>query len=179
MQVGFRPTNATLVSVYGALVGQPALGAPPAQLRSSGVDFAEAPFTYEMTETTHDSTKVATIGFSTRLFTIEASSFHDAVTTGDHTELDTDGDIDSRSARITLTPTPNFAFQVSRGELGEEPTTTPTPSAVTPASAPGPSTPDPPLADPDTGCVPKSCAELGAACTTESDDGCGGTLRCK
>ena len=120
VQFGFRPTNATLLSLYGALVGQPALGAPPAQLRSSGVDFAEAPFTYEMTETTHDSTQVVTAGYSSRLFTIEYSVFHDAFTTGDHTELDTDGDIDSRSARVILTPTPNVAFQVSRGELGED-----------------------------------------------------------
>jgi hypothetical protein len=119
VQAGYRPTNGTLVSLYGALVGQPALGAAPAQLRPSGVDFAEAPFGYDIQETTHDSTKVVTAGFSTRFFTIEASAFHDAATTGDHTELDTDGDIDSQSARLTITPTPSLAIQVSRGELGE------------------------------------------------------------
>jgi hypothetical protein len=120
VQFGYRPTNGSLVSVYAALVGQPALGAAPAQLRSSGIDFAEAPFTYEMTETTHDSTKVVTAGFSTQFFTIEGSVFHDGFTTGDHTELNTDGDIDSRSARLTITPSPALAFQVSRGELGED-----------------------------------------------------------
>jgi hypothetical protein len=119
VQVGFRPTNATLLSVYGALVGQPALGAAPAQLRPSGVDFAEAPFGYDIEETTHDSTSVVTAGFATRFFTIEASAFHDGATTGDHTDLDT-GDIDSQSARLTLTPTPSLAIQVSRGELGED-----------------------------------------------------------
>lgn len=119
LQVGFRPTNASLLSVYGALVGQPALGAAPAQLRPSGVDFAEAPFGYAIHETTHDSTSVITAGFATRFFTIEASAFHDGATTGDHTELDT-GDIDSQSARLTLTPTPSLAIQVSRGELGED-----------------------------------------------------------
>jgi hypothetical protein len=120
VQVGFRPTNGSLLSVYGALVGQPALGAAPAQLRASGVDFAEAPFGYDIHETTHDSTSVITAGYATRFFTIEGSMFHDAVTTGDHTELDTDGDIDSRSARLTVTPTPNLALQISRGELGED-----------------------------------------------------------
>jgi len=119
VQVGFRPTNASLISVYGALVGQPALGAAPAQLRPSGVDFAEAPFGYDIHETTHDSTSVITAGFATRLVTIEASAFHDGATTGDHTELDT-GDIDSQSARLTLTPTPHLAIQISRGELGED-----------------------------------------------------------
>lgn len=119
MQAGYRPTTNTLVSVYGALVGQPALGAAPAQLRASGVDFAEAPFTYEMTETIHDSTKVVTAGFATRYFTLEASSFSDSVTTGDHTEI-ADGDMDSQSARLTFTPAPNLAIQVSRGQLGED-----------------------------------------------------------
>ena len=119
VQVGYRPSNGTLLSVYGAVVGQPALGAAPAQLRASGVDFAEAPFAYEIQESTHDATSVITAGFTTRLFAIEGSVFHDTISTGNHTELDT-GDIDSRSARITFTPTPSLAVQVSRGELGED-----------------------------------------------------------
>ena len=119
VQIGYKPTNGTLVSVYGALVGQPALGAAPAQLRPSGVDFAEAPFGYDIQETTHDSTSVVTAGFATRLFTIEASAFHDGATTGDHTDLET-GDMDSQSARFTLTPTPSLAIQISKGELGED-----------------------------------------------------------
>ena len=119
VQFGYKPTTNTMISVYGALVGQPALGAAPAQLRPSGVDFAEAPFGYDIQETTHDSTSVVTAGFTTRFFTIEASAFHDGATTGDHTELDT-GDMDSQSARLTLTPTPSLAIQISRGELGED-----------------------------------------------------------
>jgi hypothetical protein len=120
VQAGYRPTNASLLSIYAALVGQPALGPAPAQLRPSGIDFAEAPFGYDIQETTHDSTSVLTAGFATRFFTIEASTFHDSATTGDHTELDTDGDMDSQSARLTLTPTPSLAIQISRGELGED-----------------------------------------------------------
>jgi hypothetical protein len=118
VQVGFRPTQTTLLSVYGALVGQPALGAAPAQLRQSGVDFAEAPFAYELQETYADSTSVVTGGFSTSWIALEASAFHDAQTTGDHTEID-DGDMDSRSARLSLM-SPNAILQVSRGELGED-----------------------------------------------------------
>jgi hypothetical protein len=118
VQVGFRPSASTLFSVYGALVGQPALGAAPAELRATGVDFAEAPFSYDIQETTHDSTSVVTAGFATRWITIEGSMFHDAVTRGEHTDID-DGDIDSRSARITFTPSPNVSLQLSRGELGD------------------------------------------------------------
>ena len=118
VQLGFRPTNASLLSLYGALVGQPAFGPAPAQLRASGIDFAEAPFGYEMQETVHDSTSVITAGFATRLFTIEGSVFHDTVEGFNETELETGG-IDSRAARFTLTPTPNLAVQVSRAELME------------------------------------------------------------
>lgn len=119
VHVGWRPTQSSLVHLYGALVGDPALGTAPAALRSTGVDFAEAPYSYDIQETFHDSTSVVTAGFATRWISIEGSVFHDAVTTGDHTEIDS-GDIDSRSARVTLTPSPNLAIQVSRGELGED-----------------------------------------------------------
>jgi hypothetical protein len=119
VQVGWRPTDGSLVSVYGALVGQPALGAAPAELRASGVDFAEAPFAYDVQETYSDSTSVVTAGFSTRWIAVEASAFHDAFNQGDDGfELDTD-DIDSHSARVTLMSN-NFALQVSRGELGDD-----------------------------------------------------------
>jgi len=119
VQVGWRPSSSTLLHVYGALVGDPALGTAPYALRSSGVDFAEAPFAYDIQETYHDSTQVVTAGFASRWLSVEGSVFHDATTTGDHTEIP-DGDMDSRSARVTLTPTPSIALQVSRGELGED-----------------------------------------------------------
>src|SRR6185295_4334275 len=102
-----------------ALVGDPALGPPPAELRASGIEMPEAPFSYDIAESWHDSTKVVTGGLALRWISIEASAFHDAVTTGDHTEIP-DGDIDSSSARVTLTPTPKVALQVSRGTLGED-----------------------------------------------------------
>jgi hypothetical protein len=119
VHAGWRPTQSTLLHVYGALVGDPALGTAPSQLRSTGVEFAQAPFSYDIQETTHDSTKVITAGFATRWGGIEGSVFHDAATFDDHTEIP-DGDIDSKSVRLTLTPTPNLLIQVSRGDLGED-----------------------------------------------------------
>lgn len=119
VQLGFRTSATTLLSIYGALVGQPALGAAPAHLRASGVDFAEAPFSYDIAETYADATSVVTAGFSTRTIALEVSAFHDAMTVGDHTELET-GDIDSQSARLTIMPSENVSLQVSRGTLGED-----------------------------------------------------------
>ena len=120
VQVGWRPTQSTLLHVYGALVGDPALGTAPSALRLSSVDFAEAPFSYDIQETFHDSTSVVTAGFATRWITLEGSVFHDTTFGGDEFTNIEDGDIDSRSVRITLTPTPNVAIQASRGELGED-----------------------------------------------------------
>ena len=119
VHAGWRPSEQTLIHAYAAFVGDPALGAAPFALRASSSDFASAPFAYDIQESTHDSTSVVTLGFSTRLFTVEGSAFHDAVTFGDHTEIE-NGDLDSHSARLTLTPTPHVAIQVSRATLGED-----------------------------------------------------------
>ena len=119
VQIGFRPTESTLISLYGAMVGDPALGTAPFALRASGSDLGEAPFAYDIQEPFHDATSVVTLGLASRWLTLEASAFHEAVTFGDHTEID-NGDIDSSSARVTITPSPNVAIQISRGTLGED-----------------------------------------------------------
>jgi hypothetical protein len=118
IHAGFRPTTSTLLHVYAALAGDPALGPPPFALRTSSVDFAEAPFAYDIQEPFHDATRVVTAGFSSRWLSVDGSVFHEAVTFGDHTTID-DGPIDSSSFRLTLTPTPNLAIQASKGKLGE------------------------------------------------------------
>ena len=117
--VALRLTTASFVHLYVAPVGDPALGAVPFAQRSSSEEFAEAAFNYDVQELTHDSTSVVTAGFGSRFITVEASVFHDAVTTERHTTID-NGDIDSRSARLVLTPTRNLVLQVSRGELGDD-----------------------------------------------------------
>lgn len=121
-QLAFRIAGDTRLHLYAAAVGDPALGPVPFAQRASAREFAEAPFAYEIQETFHDETKVVTAGVGTRWLMLEASVFSDAVTTGEHTEIDSDGDIDSQSARITFRPTPSLAIQISRGELGEGPT---------------------------------------------------------
>jgi hypothetical protein len=116
--LALRLGTASFIHLYVAPVGDPALGAVPFAQRASSEEFAEAPFNYDVQELTHDSTSVVTAGFGSRFFTLEASVFHDAVTSGRHTSIDS-GDIDSRSVRLVLTPTRNLAVQVSRGELGD------------------------------------------------------------
>jgi hypothetical protein len=119
LHVGWKPTANSVLHLYAALVGDPALGTVPFAMRSSGADLPEAPFSYDLQETFHDSTSVITAGIGTRWISVEGSVFHDAVTQGDHTEIDS-GDIDSRSIRLTLSPTPNFLIQISRGMLADD-----------------------------------------------------------
>jgi len=119
VDVAWRTTTTSFIHLYAAPVGDPALGTVPYAQRASSEEFAEAPFNYDMQETMHDSTSVVTAGFGSRFVTVEASVFHDAATTGRHTTMD-NGSIDSRSARIVLTPLRNLALQASRGELGDE-----------------------------------------------------------
>jgi hypothetical protein len=119
VHLGLRLTTASFLHLYAAPVGTPALGTVPYAQRRSSEEWAEAPFAYDVQETIYDSTKVVTAGFGSRWIALEASVFHDAVTTGRHTEI-ADGDIDSRSARLVLTPHRNVALQISQGELGDE-----------------------------------------------------------
>ncbi|HEX7419946.1 MAG TPA: hypothetical protein VF505_08660 [Thermoanaerobaculia bacterium] len=118
IDIAYRTTATSFVHLYAAPVGDPAFGAVPYAQRESSEEFAEAPFAYDVQETTHDSTRVVTAGFGSRFVTLEGSVFHDAVTTGRHTTID-DGRIDSSAARLTITPVPSLALQVSRGKTGD------------------------------------------------------------
>jgi hypothetical protein len=119
-EVAFRVSPASFVHLYAAAVGDPALGAPPAALRASGTDFAEAPLSWDVQESFHHKTSVITAGYASKVLRLEYSVFHDAITTPDYTEVETGGDIDSNAMRLTLMPTPNTSIQVSRGRLGED-----------------------------------------------------------
>ena len=119
VHVAYRVARSSFLHVYAAPVGTPALGFLPYAQRLSAEEFAEAPYSYDVQESFYDSANVVTAGFAMPWLSVEASVFHDAMTTGRHTSIPT-GDIDSRSARLTVTPTRSLAFQLSRGELGDE-----------------------------------------------------------
>ena len=118
VDLAFRTTTASFIHLYAAPVGDPALGPVPYAQRASSEEFAEAPFAYDVQETTHDSTRVVTAGFASKFLTLEGSVFHDAVSHGRHTTID-NGSIDSSSARLTITPVKSVSLQVSRGKLGD------------------------------------------------------------
>jgi hypothetical protein len=104
--------------LYLAPVGDPPLGPTPFAQRASSIDFAEAPFAYDVQESFHVGTRVAAAGLTTQLLTVEGGVFHASHTTGRHASID-DGSIDSWSGRATLHLTPRLGVQASYGRLGD------------------------------------------------------------
>lgn len=111
-----RVGRASFAHIYLAPVGDPALGTVPFEQRASSEEFAEAPFAYGLQETVHEATRVVTAGFATRFASIDGSVFHAAQSTGRHSSID-DGDVDSSSVRLTISPTSNMQLQASHGKL--------------------------------------------------------------
>ncbi|HEV7920220.1 MAG TPA: hypothetical protein VGR02_05460 [Thermoanaerobaculia bacterium] len=116
VDLAFRTSQSSFLHLYAAPIGDPALGAVPYAQRASAEEFVEAPFSYDVQEPWHYATSVVTAGFGTPYATLEASVFHHAVTTGRHSSIDTGGDIDSQSARLTLSAH-NLSLQLSHGTL--------------------------------------------------------------
>jgi hypothetical protein len=101
-----------------APVGDPPLGTTPFEQRASSVDFAEAPFAYDVQESFHLATRMAGLAVDTRTFAIEGAVFHASVTGGRHSTI-ADGKVDSWSGRVTVRPVEHLAIQASRGSLGD------------------------------------------------------------
>lgn len=105
--------------VYLAPVGEPPLGAEPYAQRNSSIDFAEAPFAYDVQESFHVATRVISAGVTSSAVAVDGGVFHASHTTGRHTSID-DGNIDSWSARLTIAPHAQLSAQISTGHLGDE-----------------------------------------------------------
>jgi len=103
---------------YVAPVGEAPLGPEPFERRASSAEFAEAPFTYDVSDGWRHATRVIAAGVHTEAFQLDGSVFHEAVTFDRHTSLE-DGSIDSWSARAIFTPAPHVALQLSHGVLGD------------------------------------------------------------
>jgi hypothetical protein len=101
-----------------APVGEPPLGAQAYEQRLSSIDFAEAPFGYDVQESFHRATRVVSAGITTRTVDLEYGVFHESSSTGRHTSID-DGNIDSWGARLTIAPESRLSAQISTGRLGD------------------------------------------------------------
>lgn len=105
--------------LYLAPVGEPPLGPEPYAQRVTSIDFAEAPFAYDVQESFHVATRVLGAGFTTNAVALDGAVFHRSLSTGRHTSID-DGSIDSWSARLTFAPQGKVSAQLSAGKLGDD-----------------------------------------------------------
>jgi hypothetical protein len=104
------------VFVYLGLPGEPALGPPAFMHRFSAMENPEAPLTHHWLDSTHITYGVATLGWVRGPLKLEGSVFTGREPDQDRTDIESPK-MDSWSGRVSLNPTPNWAFQASYGHL--------------------------------------------------------------
>ncbi|MGH9701435.1 MAG: hypothetical protein ACRD52_18495, partial [Candidatus Acidiferrales bacterium] len=98
-----RLSDNTLLSLYAAPVGDPAMGPEGFPHRPSASEDPLAPLGHHMQDSTHISNDVITAGLAYKIARIEFSGFHGREPDEFRWDLDS-GAIDSWSARLTLNP---------------------------------------------------------------------------
>ena len=106
----------TSVFLYGGPVGEPALGPSAFMHRGSAANNPEPPIAHHWFDSTHITYGVVTAGVSSRLWQLEASAFRGEEPDEERWGIETPR-LDSWSVRASLTPSANWAFQASYGEL--------------------------------------------------------------
>lgn len=112
----YRMSEHTLLSVYAAPVGDPALGPPAYPHRASASEDPMAPLGHHLQDSTHIADEVITVGITHDFFRVEGSGFHGREPDEYRWNIDA-GKIDSWSARVTANPAQNWSFQYSIGKL--------------------------------------------------------------
>lgn len=106
----------TLLSLYAAPVGDPAMGPEGFPHRPSASEDPLAPLGHHLQDSTHISDDVITAGFAYKIARIEFSGFHGREPDEFRWDIDS-GAVDSWSARLTLNPAPNWSGQFSIARL--------------------------------------------------------------
>ena len=102
--------------VYVGYPGEPALGPPAYFHRFSGMFSPESPIGHHWFDSTHVTFGVATAGLVLDRFKVEGSVFTGREPDEDRWDFD-EPRFDSTSVRVSWNPTPDWALQVSRGDL--------------------------------------------------------------
>lgn len=106
----------TLLSLYVAPVGDPALGPTAYPHRASALENPVGALGHHQEDSTHISDDVITGGLTYRIFRMEASGFHGREPDEYRWNID-QGRIDSWSLRLTTQPGQNWSGQFSYGRL--------------------------------------------------------------
>jgi len=121
----YKLNDDTVLSFYGAPVGDPAMGPPAYPHRASASEDPIAPLGHHLQDSTHIASDVITAGIAYRNFRLEASGFHGREPDEDRWDIDS-GRIDSWSTRITVNAGKNWSLQYSVAQLHS-------PEAIAPA----------------------------------------------
>src|ERR1700730_477482 len=120
MGLGFHYTHEfgeeTILDVYFAPGGDPALGPVAYPHRASAMELPQATLSHHWQDSSHIADNVITLGISHNKLKLEASGFYGSEP-GENRWIIQSGPIDSWSARLWFFPTKNWAAQVSLGRL--------------------------------------------------------------
>jgi hypothetical protein len=114
-----RPlASATQLQLYGALVGEPALGPAAFPHRWSAMPNPLAPISHHWFDGTHIAFGVLTAGVGGERWKLEGSLFNGREPDEERTDLDL-AELDSFSGRLWWLPNENWAMQASAGRMNE------------------------------------------------------------
>ena len=106
----------SLLSLYFAPMGDPAMGPVAYPHRASASENPLAPLGHHLQDSTHIASDVLTVGVTYRAVRIEASGFHGREPDEHRWNIDP-GKLDSWSTRVTFAPGQNWAMQYSIAQL--------------------------------------------------------------
>jgi hypothetical protein len=112
----WRIAEKTLLSLYLAPVGDPALGPTAYPHRASAAENPVAALGHHQEDSTHISDDVVTLGLASGVICLEASGFHGREP-NEHRWQIQQGPIDSWATRLTVQPDRNWSGQYSFGQL--------------------------------------------------------------
>lgn len=114
-----RMGHETWLSLYGAPVGEPALGPVAFPHRYSDFLIPTAPLSHHILDSTHISFGVGTVGLIHKKWQLEGSVFNSREPDENRYDFDYNQWHTGASGRISYLPTPNWALQISSGYLSK------------------------------------------------------------
>jgi len=115
-QYAHRWGRDTMIQLYYAPVGDPALGPVAYPHRASAMELPQAPIGHHWQDSTHIADDVATVAVRHKWLRVEASGFYGTEPDENRWNFDW-GPMNSYSGRISVAPTQNWMAQVSAGHL--------------------------------------------------------------
>jgi len=113
-----RSPNSGVIFGYMGLPGEPALGPPVSNMRRyAGIDNPEAAFASHWLDSSYRIASVLTLGYTWRDVRVEGSAFSAKDVDGHRVPRNEAPKLDSRAARLSFNPSPEWSIQFSRGAL--------------------------------------------------------------